>query len=173
MRILTGCVRVIAIRFPGNFIHFWKNGRLMPPKINCLSAPHIHTPRERARRPPWYRAPLVSDMRRRPESQFPHESDRFLTGFVFIVTVFCLVLVFRSAFGVGSSCMSGGFVLFLVRVGRCAFWCARWFRVFSFLVIVWASCPLFYCSRLALRLLARAEVSRLLLLVRVWHWVFF
>ena len=106
----------------------------MPPKINCLPTTHIHTHRERARIPPLYWAPLVLDMRRRPSSLFAHERNRFPTGSVFIVTVFCLVLVFfvsRLLLGL-FVCAVVLFVLFLVRVWCCAFWCARWFRVFSF-----------------------------------------
>ena len=62
---------------------------------------------------------------------------------------------FWFAFGAAPSGVRGGFESSL-------FWSAFGFRVFSFMVRV-----------LVLRLLARAEVSCLLLSVRVLYWVFF
>ena len=84
--------------------------------------------------PPWYRAPLVSDLRKLLGAQFAHEIDRFLAGFrLYCYGLFpCIGFSFRA-------------------------WCrgllyARWFRLYSF------------GSRLALRLLVCAVVSSLLFL---------
>ena len=141
---------------------------------SILYPPHIHTPCERARMSPCYRAPLVLDMRRGSAAQLGHESDRFLTGLVFIVTVFCLVLFFSRrawcwvflyarrfclySFGsrlVSPSGVRGGFgsSLFGQRLGFVS-------SLLGFAFGVATSCV---C----------AAVSFLLLSVRVWYWVLF
>ena len=88
MRILMGFSRVISIRFAGNFIYFWTKGKFTPPKINCLSTTHTYPPVSGRGSPRRYRIPLVLEMRRLPASHFAHESDRFLTFFVFFARSF-------------------------------------------------------------------------------------